>query len=135
MRWFSTQASDMIYSSTHHSHHGSQSISRMKAAVCLTLSMREKSSMKPINTREEQAKVTSCTVALRGTASCLSTLVVRRRRGPKVRKDQNGRKQSRPVPPIFLYLFCPFLYLQKKYRNRTGRGRGCIPSVFAGSRF
>ena len=28
-------------------------------------------------------------------------------------KDENGRKKSRPVPPVFLYLSRPFPYLRK----------------------
>ena len=55
---------------------------------------------------------------------CLCSFVVRRRRGPKVRKDQNGRKQSRPVPPVFLYLFRQFLYLRKNTEMEREAGGG-----------
>ena len=39
-------------------------------------------------------------------------------------KDENGRKKSRPIPPVFLYLFCPFLYLRKNTEMGWEAGGG-----------
>ena len=39
-------------------------------------------------------------------------------------KDENERKKSRPVPPVFLYLFHLFLYLQKNMKMEREAGEG-----------
>ena len=57
--------------------------------------------------------------------------------GRPVAKDGNRwiKKKSRPIALVFLYLFCPFSYLQKKHGNGMGSRKGCIPPVFVGSIF
>ena len=44
-----------------------------------------------------------------------------------VLKDENERKKSHPVPPVFLYLSRPFPYLRKytKMVREVGRGVSC----------
>ena len=48
-------------------------------------------------------------------------------------KHENGPKKYRPAR---ISIFIPFIFLfTEKYENGTESGMGCIPPVFAGSRF